>query len=172
MRTLRVPRSERRLAAKHLLGDVAREFSSDLLKIIDEQQDGIFHLLPSDVYFANRQMISNLLVECVIRRASGSLSQISKGKQLLVASRAYVRTQVALRSGSSANALMKGWKPRASLLPSFSQPSPINNSVLDFASRMPGAPGCDLTFWASFARRLCGDVDDVVRTYSFTLRRL
>ena len=172
MRTVRLSREERRISRKHSLANLGREFASDLMRIIDERQEQLFHLLSSEPYFLNKEKISYLLIDCAIRRTTGSLSRVSHGRQLLRASHVHVRTLLALRSEKSANILSKTWSLGSRSSAPLLFPT-INSPFLDFATKiLRVAQAYDLTFWSSFARRLCADLDDLVLTYSLTFRRI
>ena len=172
MRTVRLSRGERRIARKHSLANLGREFASDLIMIIDERQEQLFHLLSSESYFLNKETITYVVIDCAIRRTTASLSRVSHGKELLRASNEHVRMLLALRCEKSANDLRKTWhldlrSPAALMFPT------INSSFLDFASKiLRVAQAYDLDFWSSFARQLCVDVDKLVLTYSLAFRRI
>jgi hypothetical protein len=154
--------------AQVVLENAGREFAIDLLHMIDRKQEEIYHLLPSALYFSNRDRISTNVVECVTGSAIETLSHVFGGRRLLAAARSHLQVLIFLRSQSIS-------QPAKRLMPGKHRIKGRRfltlNNFHDFADQMPTIPsGPDLFDWISFAHRLYEEVDDLVRTDTVKVR--
>lgn len=162
MRALRAHRRDRdRFGLELLIENAAREFVKDLSAMMEKRQDDIFHVLPTEVYLAHRDEIQDLVANCVCKRVDQIAGQVRFGKRLLRSARPHLQAALALRTHWS----------KAQLHPHARPNTAVHSFFFDFAHQMVRICEKGEAFhWMRFARELCEETDDLVRTYSMSIK--